>query len=149
MNSRQFTRSHKCVAEIERSKPKNPTKQSKKSLVNQYCKNPQCNKSVAGFSKLKTHITGRRNKMNCIRYYGEKNLLDNLFSNAKNEKKFHQKTKTPVNFKRHLLTAKRDFTKKVNEVFKINVNQVKVLFFQKQVFNKLRELISKSGQIPA
>ena len=78
-----------------------------------------------GFAKLKTHIVGKRNKINCIRYYGQHKLLERLFSDAKNEKTFHRKTKKVSVYKKYLLRAKKDFTKNVNDALKIRVNQVK------------------------
>ena len=127
MNSRKYTNSKKSDAEIERSKPKRKNKKLKKiKKIIQVCPNPNFGEGFEGFAKLKTHVVGKRNKINCIRHYGEHNLLDKLFSDAKNEKTFQRKTKKVSIYKKHLISAKKEFTKNVHDVLKIKVNQVKV-----------------------
>ena len=53
-------------------------------------------------------------------------ILDKLFSDAKNEKTFQRKTKKVSIYKKHLIRAKKEFTKNVHDVLNIKVNQVKV-----------------------
>ena len=70
-------------------------KKIKKTI--QVCQNPKCKEEFEGFAKLQTHIVGKRNKINCIRYYGEQHLLDQLYDDAKNEKKKSKKSKISKN----------------------------------------------------
>ena len=118
MNSRKYTLSNKSVAELEKSRKKIQKKTKKQKKIKkstQICQNPNCKEEFEGFAKLKTHIVGKRNKINCIRYYGQHNLLDKLFSDAKNEKTFHRKTKKVTIYKKHL-------NERVNFWFKNNTH---------------------------
>ena len=125
MNSRKYTRSKKSVAELERDQPKKKQKKVKK-IVEVHCQNPKCKKEFEGFSKLMTHVTGKRNKtLRCIKYYGEHNLLDKLCSDAKNEKTFHRRTKRGSIWKKHLVSATNEFSRNMYKTFHIRVNQRK------------------------
>ena len=133
MGSRKYTKSKKSVAEIEQSieleqskMKKKPKKQKKIKKTLQVCQNPKCGKEFEGFSKLMTHVLGKRNKvLRCIKYYGEHNILNKLISDAKNEKTFHKRTKTVAGLKRHLISAKNDLIKEIFEKFDIRIEQNK------------------------
>jgi hypothetical protein len=106
MNSRKFTGSDKCVAEIQALRGKE--KVEKYKIQKQQCRNPKCRQFCKGYIFLKTHVMKKSQPKNCKLFYTRANNLDELVKTAETELKFMRKIAKQTLLQNHLDTVKKN-----------------------------------------
>ena len=123
MNSRRYTTSKRSVAEIQALR-ENKDIMRKYKVRNQRCQNPNCRKVCKGFVPLLTHVL--KKSQECLDLYTEAEILEELETNTKLERRFKKKIENQTLLRKYLDKAKNDFKDKVRQELGIKINQVKV-----------------------
>ena len=125
MNSRKYTDSEKCVAEIQALRS-GKDKMKKYKMQPQQCRNPKCCQICKGFVALKPNVMKKKQPKKCLLFYTQEDILEGLERNTKEEKKFRKELLNQTLLQKCLDDAKYEFTNNVKEQLGICVNEAKV-----------------------
>ena len=122
MNSRNYTKSGRSVAEIQALRG-NKAVMKKYNVSKQSCRNPNCRILCKGFVNVLTHLL--KKSQECLHFYTQANILEELEQNAKLERRFRKKIENHTLLKSYLEKSKNDFKTTVHYELGMKINMVK------------------------